>query len=132
MNCVQGQLFINGFNVGRYWPTAGPQVTLYVPAGILRASPRQNHIVVLELEKCPMCTEPTSHRKHAAQHLSFSAKNVLMNNGVKMALNHEDHETQKRKIHNSSLVFEAYTHNVQLNAVNFVDRPIISGRCFRI
>ena len=22
----KGQLFINGYNIGRYWPTAGPQV----------------------------------------------------------------------------------------------------------
>ena len=24
----KGQLFVNGYNLGRYWPTAGPQVTI--------------------------------------------------------------------------------------------------------
>jgi hypothetical protein len=24
----KGQLFVNGYNIGRYWPTAGPQVTI--------------------------------------------------------------------------------------------------------
>lgn len=26
----KGQLFINGYNIGRYWPTAGPQVRIYI------------------------------------------------------------------------------------------------------
>uniref|UniRef100_A0A914EJ72 Glycoside hydrolase 35 catalytic domain-containing protein n=1 Tax=Acrobeloides nanus TaxID=290746 RepID=A0A914EJ72_9BILA len=26
----KGQLFINGYNLGRYWPTAGPQVTISI------------------------------------------------------------------------------------------------------
>jgi len=25
----KGQLFINGYNIGRYWPTRGPQVNFY-------------------------------------------------------------------------------------------------------
>ncbi|KAJ7380055.1 Beta-galactosidase-1-like protein [Desmophyllum pertusum] len=31
----KGQAFVNGFNIGRYWPVVGPQVTLYVPASTL-------------------------------------------------------------------------------------------------
>lgn len=54
----QGQVFINGFNVGRYWPVAGPQVTLYVPAGVLRAPPANNQIVLLELESSPSSRDP--------------------------------------------------------------------------
>ncbi|KAK0412018.1 hypothetical protein QR680_005985 [Steinernema hermaphroditum] len=42
----KGQLYINGYNVGRYWPLAGPQVTLYVPRALLRPV---NTIVILEL-----------------------------------------------------------------------------------
>ncbi|MCY9515623.1 glycoside hydrolase family 35 protein [Paenibacillus apiarius] len=42
----KGVVFINGFNLGRYWE-AGPQQTLFVPAPILRGG--DNHIVVFEL-----------------------------------------------------------------------------------
>lgn len=49
----KGQAFINGFNVGRYWPIRGPQVTLFVPAGVLYASPTPNVIVMVELEHAP-------------------------------------------------------------------------------
>lgn len=49
---LQGQVWINGFNVGRYWPSRGPQVTLFVPANLLSTSV-QNNITVLELEAAP-------------------------------------------------------------------------------
>lgn len=42
----KGCVFINGFNLGRYWE-AGPQVTLYVPKGVLKA---ENEIVIFEQE----------------------------------------------------------------------------------
>lgn len=42
----KGCVFVNGFNLGRYW-AAGPQVTLYVPKGILKA---ENEIVIFEQE----------------------------------------------------------------------------------
>lgn len=45
-------MWINGFNVGRYWPSRGPQVTLFVPANLLSTSV-QNNITVLELEAAP-------------------------------------------------------------------------------
>lgn len=45
----KGVLFINGFNLGRYWPLVGPQITLYVPREILRVG--LNTICMLELEK---------------------------------------------------------------------------------
>lgn len=44
----KGVVFINGFNLGRYWPLAGPQITLYVPRHILRQG--KNTIVVIEYE----------------------------------------------------------------------------------
>lgn len=44
----KGNVFVNGFNIGRYWNEAGPQKTLYVPAPLLRKG--ENEIVVLELE----------------------------------------------------------------------------------
>uniref|UniRef100_A0A6Q2Y4D3 Beta-galactosidase n=1 Tax=Esox lucius TaxID=8010 RepID=A0A6Q2Y4D3_ESOLU len=49
---TKGQVWINGVNLGRYWPKRGPQQTLYVPGPLL--SPTQpNNITVLELEGAP-------------------------------------------------------------------------------
>lgn len=50
---VQGQAFINDFNLGRYWPVAGPQKTLYVPATVLKPHPQLNVLVILELIESP-------------------------------------------------------------------------------
>jgi hypothetical protein len=43
----KGIAWINGFNLGRYWQTEGPQQTLFVPAPRLVAG--VNELVVLEL-----------------------------------------------------------------------------------
>uniref|UniRef100_A0A663MZG3 Galactosidase beta 1 like n=1 Tax=Athene cunicularia TaxID=194338 RepID=A0A663MZG3_ATHCN len=48
----KGQLWINGFNLGRYWPRRGPQQTLFVPGSVLHIG-RPNNITVLELEWAP-------------------------------------------------------------------------------
>uniref|UniRef100_H0WYG7 Beta-galactosidase n=2 Tax=Otolemur garnettii TaxID=30611 RepID=H0WYG7_OTOGA len=48
----KGQVWINGFNLGRYWPTQGPQMTLFVPQHILTTS-APNTVIVLELEHAP-------------------------------------------------------------------------------
>ncbi|XP_069717390.1 beta-galactosidase-1-like protein [Phaenicophaeus curvirostris] len=48
----KGQLWINGFNLGRYWPRRGPQQTLFVPGSVLHAG-HPNNITVLELEGAP-------------------------------------------------------------------------------
>ena len=45
-------MWINGVNLGRYWPTRGPQQTLYVP-GPLLSTTQPNNITVLELERSP-------------------------------------------------------------------------------
>lgn len=45
----QGILYINGFNLGRYWPLVGPQTTLYVPKGLLRHG--ENSIGLIELQQ---------------------------------------------------------------------------------
>ncbi|NXS82889.1 BGAL galactosidase, partial [Erpornis zantholeuca] len=52
---TKGQIWINGFNLGRYWPARGPQLTLYVPSNVLVASV-PNNITVLELERSPCST----------------------------------------------------------------------------
>ena len=44
---TKGFVFVNGFNLGRYWKI-GPQKSLYIPNAILK---EHNEIVVVELEK---------------------------------------------------------------------------------
>lgn len=52
---TKGQLYVNGFNLGRYWPGKGPQVSLYIPLSVLSMPGYDNHIRILELEEvdCP-------------------------------------------------------------------------------
>lgn len=45
---TKGQVFVNGFNLGRYWEV-GPQKTLYVPAPLLNKG--DNTFEVFELHK---------------------------------------------------------------------------------
>lgn len=49
----KGQVYINSFNLGRYWPVEGPQVTLYVPASVFRPDGGANKITVFELDESP-------------------------------------------------------------------------------
>lgn len=49
---TKGQVWINGVNLGRYWPARGPQQTLYVPGPLISPS-QPNNITVLELERAP-------------------------------------------------------------------------------
>ncbi|MFF8319550.1 beta-galactosidase [Streptomyces bobili] len=44
----KGYVWVNGFCLGRYWASRGPQRTLYLPWPLLRAG--RNEIVVLELD----------------------------------------------------------------------------------
>ena len=52
----KGQVFLNGFNLGRYWPVAGPQETLYVPKYKLKGGGQENDLLILELESSPCTT----------------------------------------------------------------------------
>lgn len=47
----QGLIFVNGFNLGRYWPLVGPQITLYLPKEVLREG--ENSITLIELQRAP-------------------------------------------------------------------------------
>uniref|UniRef100_A0A3B4WUE2 Galactosidase, beta 1-like n=1 Tax=Seriola lalandi dorsalis TaxID=1841481 RepID=A0A3B4WUE2_SERLL len=49
---TKGQVWINGVNLGRYWPARGPQQTLFIP-GPLLSTTLPNNITVLELEGAP-------------------------------------------------------------------------------
>ncbi|GLJ05609.1 hypothetical protein SUGI_0021100 [Cryptomeria japonica] len=51
----KGVAFINGFNLGRFWPSRGPQCNLYIPAPLLHYG--VNELVILELEKPNMKLE---------------------------------------------------------------------------
>ncbi|SFT21338.1 beta-galactosidase family protein [Paenibacillus sp. BC26] len=53
---TKGVVFINGFNLGRYW-SKGPQQTLYVPAPLLREG--HNEITVFELHGASPTTTVT-------------------------------------------------------------------------
>jgi beta-galactosidase len=56
---TKGVVIINNINIGRYWPTQGPQVTLYVP-GVFLTNEKPNRILLLELEQAPQaCLEGT-------------------------------------------------------------------------
>ncbi|XP_077604819.1 beta-galactosidase-1-like protein isoform X3 [Crocuta crocuta] len=50
---TKGQVWINGFNLGRYWTRQGPQQTLYVPRPLLFFGGALNKITLLELENVP-------------------------------------------------------------------------------
>ncbi|XP_062536479.1 beta-galactosidase-like [Armigeres subalbatus] len=52
----KGVIFVNGFNLGRYWPRVGPQITLYLPRHILKRD--MNQIILLEYQtiKTPFMT----------------------------------------------------------------------------
>lgn len=55
---TKGQVFINGHNLGRYWPVKGPQKTLYVPYTVFNTTdPANNEIIVFEIDKAP-CSPP--------------------------------------------------------------------------
>ena len=47
----KGVAFVNGVNLGRYWPAVGPQMSLFVPAPFLRAG--TNDVTLLELDGAP-------------------------------------------------------------------------------
>ncbi|KAL9890166.1 ectoderm-expressed 3 isoform 1-T2 [Glossina fuscipes fuscipes] len=53
----KGLAFINGENIGRYWPLVGPQITLYIPKEVLRIG--TNKIVLIEYQRASQTNEVT-------------------------------------------------------------------------
>jgi len=49
-NWAKGFAVLNGFNLGRYWTTAGPQKTLYVPASLLVTTDENQGNVLVTFE----------------------------------------------------------------------------------
>ncbi|XP_021754530.1 beta-galactosidase 17-like [Chenopodium quinoa] len=68
----KGLAFINNFNLGRYWPTFGPQCNLYVPAPLLRHG--SNTVVLFELE-----SPNTDLAVRFVQHEDFSCSQTSSN-----------------------------------------------------
>ena len=53
----KGVAFVNGYNLGRYWPVVGPQKTLYVPGTYLRSGTEMNELILFEIDHSP-CFPP--------------------------------------------------------------------------
>ncbi|KAK2167747.1 hypothetical protein NP493_1263g00055 [Ridgeia piscesae] len=88
----KGQAFLNGFNLGRYWPVRGPQVTLYVPKTVLKPSPAQNVLVMVELDRAPCdghSTEPCT--------VTF-VESPILNKTVTSSVTHSDTLWDKGKL----------------------------------
>lgn len=49
-NLTKGIAYLNGHCLGRYWPSIGPQITLYTPGVWLKPYPESNELIVLEQE----------------------------------------------------------------------------------
>lgn len=47
-NFGKGSVWINGFNIGRYWTKKGPQKALYIPGSLLKDG--ENEIVVFDID----------------------------------------------------------------------------------
>ena len=54
----KGVAYINNYNLGRYWPVMGPQVTLYVPGPWLKPA-TSNSLTLVELQSSPCGTQPS-------------------------------------------------------------------------
>lgn len=48
-NLTKGQVWINGFNLGRYWTPAGPQRTLFIPTALIKQG--ENELVLFETDR---------------------------------------------------------------------------------
>ncbi|XP_061536062.1 beta-galactosidase [Phycodurus eques] len=70
----KGQVWINGFNLGRYWPSRGPQLTLFVPGSIL-STDAPNNVTVLELEATPCLSGPCTVEFTTAPILNATVQN---------------------------------------------------------
>ena len=49
----KGVAFLNGINLGRYWPVMGPQITLYVPGVWIKPKCQLNTLVIFEQDESP-------------------------------------------------------------------------------
>lgn len=60
----KGIAFLNGINLGRYWPIMGPQQTLYVPGCWIKPRCQTNNLVLFEQEAAPLHAPKVKLVKH--------------------------------------------------------------------
>ncbi|KAL5284162.1 GLB1L.2 family protein [Megaselia abdita] len=48
----KGVVFVNGFNLGRYWPIVGPQLTQFIPKELMKVG--INEVVLVEYQRNPI------------------------------------------------------------------------------
>mgnify|MGYP001030460315 FL=1 len=48
-NFGKGNVWINGYNIGRYWTKKGPQKALYIPGSLLNTD-KENEIIIFDIE----------------------------------------------------------------------------------
>lgn len=60
---------MNDFNLGRYWPVVGPQITLYAPKVLFNPPPAFNNIMLIELEHAPCDSIETCTVKFVKEHV---------------------------------------------------------------
>lgn len=48
----KGVVFVNGFNLGRYWPIVGPQLTQFIPKELMKVG--INEVVLIEYQRNPI------------------------------------------------------------------------------
>lgn len=65
----KGVVFLNGHNLGRYWPVAGPQETLYAPSIFFKPYPQTNSIVIFEEERSPCLIKETCRIQFVRKHV---------------------------------------------------------------
>lgn len=70
----KGLVFVNGFNLGRYWPRLGPQETLYLPGPLLKCG--GNDILLLEQDETPC-----QHHKGSWLHCNIKSIDTPQLNG---------------------------------------------------
>ncbi|MCX5556895.1 beta-galactosidase family protein [Streptomyces sp. NBC_00038] len=71
---TRGFVWINGFNLGRYW-SVGPQRSLYVPGPVLREG--VNEVWVLELQEAPGSQETSVTSKESSENSAEPPSTIL-------------------------------------------------------
>ena len=66
---TKGVAFLNGHNLGRYWPVVGPQLTLYAPSVFFKPYPKENEIVLFELERSPCLVQDKCTVQFVSKHI---------------------------------------------------------------
>ena len=66
---TKGVAFLNGHNLGRYWPVAGHQDSQYAPSVFFRPYPHINSIVLFELERSPCLADDTCTIQFVSKHI---------------------------------------------------------------